>query len=215
MRPQFVTITGVDDRTDMDRLASISRRWPIEWAVLHWPQGQGVQPRFPSASTIDALFDAAADCGARLAAHLCGAHAKAVMAGTLDRHALLLDAYDRVQVNHVRPDVEALRVLAGGHPAVIAQWRDPASFPAETSANLWLYDPSGGRGVAPSAWPVNPTSSPVGFAGGIRPDNVAAVVEAVRHLSPAGYWLDMETGVRTDDWLDLDLVERVLATVYG
>lgn len=24
------------------------------------------------------------------------------------------------------------------------------------------------------------------------------------------FWIDMETGVRTDDWLDLDKVEKVL-----
>ncbi|GAA4256618.1 hypothetical protein HLK65_28415 [Azospirillum formosense] len=28
------------------------------------------------------------------------------------------------------------------------------------------------------------------------------------------YWIDMESGVRTDDWLDLDKVEAVCRAVY-
>jgi phosphoribosylanthranilate isomerase len=52
----------------------------------------------------------------------------------------------------------------------------------------------------------------VGYAGGINPDNAA---EVVSRIQADRYWIDMETGVRTGDWLDLDKCEAVCRAVYG
>ncbi|RYD73538.1 MAG: phosphoribosylanthranilate isomerase, partial [Verrucomicrobiaceae bacterium] len=75
------------------------------------------------------------------------------------------------------------------------------------------YDPSGGRGVAPTRWPINQSPRIVGYAGGITPENCRAVLDQVGELSQQGFWLDMESGVRTDDWLDLDKCTSVLEQV--
>lgn len=217
MKPEFVTITGIDDRTDLGRIADLSARYPVEWAVLHSPPAQGVSQRFPSNSTIDRLFARQAQSGMeiRLAAHLCGRQAKAVMRGEFDRNSVELAPYARIQVNHVRPVSAALVDFAVPGQTVIAQWRDGESFPAEDLGHQWLYDPSGGRGTSPTSWPVNPTSEIRGYAGGIGLINVAAVVQAVSVSSPSGFWIDMETGARTDDWLDLDLVEAILMRAFA
>lgn len=75
-----------------------------------------------------------------------------------------------------------------------------------------LIDLSGGRGkeTAPikvMTW----TGISVGYAGGIGPDNVGKILSSLLSYDEQGsFWLDMETKVRTDDWLDLDKVELVL-----
>lgn len=211
----FTTITGVDDATDLGRLAEMSARFPVEWAILHSPNGQGEHPRFPSFATIDRLFAVQARTPIRLAAHLCGGHSKSVMRGEFDRSSLELAPYGRIQVNHLNPISERLREFAVPGQTVIAQWRDAGGFPMGDVGHDWLYDVSSGRGVPPMAWPVNATGRMQSYAGGIRLFNAAAIARAVTDISPAGFWLDLETGARTDDVLDLDVVERILTTLHG
>jgi phosphoribosylanthranilate isomerase len=92
----------------------------------------------------------------------------------------------------------------------IAQCR--AAFPDDTSVD-WLFDASSGRGIAPAAWPAHPGRR-VGYAGGIKPDNVLDVIRA--GVGAAGpYWIDMESGVRTDDRFDLTKCRQVCEAVYG
>jgi hypothetical protein len=86
-----------------------------------------------------------------------------------------------------------------------------------------LLDGSKGKGVAPAAWvaPFERYGQAVhtGYAGGISPETIEAVLDATEsavreHGQPgARYWLDMETGVRTDNQFDLDKVEHVLSAV--
>ena len=52
----------------------------------------------------------------------------------------------------------------------------------------------------------------VGYAGGFNPENVADKLHYLLTNDEVGdFWIDMESGVRTDDWFDLDKVRRVLA----
>lgn len=55
------------------------------------------------------------------------------------------------------------------------------------------------------------THGKVGYAGGFNPDNVAEKLSFLMENSQVGdFWIDMESGVRTDDWFDTDKVRRVL-----
>lgn len=97
-----------------------------------------------------------------------------------------------------------------------------------------LFDQSRGKGIyQPIKW--NPEMhkllgrSHCGFAGGISPDNCEMVSKKIMHLSnlhydvrsellgrnlcPPSTWIDMESGVRTDNEFDLKKVERVLKTM--
>ncbi len=216
MRPDFITVTGIDQYTDLDRVASLSGRYPIEWAILYSRNRQGIENRYPTIDTIEKVFAMKEKAGLKLAAHLCGKYAQDVMLGGFDRSLLPLGSYDRIQVNHTSPDVAKLRAFAITGQPVIAQWRDPDSFPTEHEGVEWLYDPSGGRGIAPEQWPWNRGDRIRGYAGGINSQNAAIVNERVAQRSPVGYWLDFETGGRdADDRLDLNLVERICAMVFG
>ncbi|MBC8135334.1 MAG: hypothetical protein H8F28_05525 [Fibrella sp.] len=76
-----------------------------------------------------------------------------------------------------------------------------------------MHDASGGRGIAGSFQkPVN--SDFVGFAGGIRPENIREKLEQIEDLGfDNPFWIDLESGIRTENVFDLEKVERLLRTV--
>ncbi|MBN9017197.1 MAG: phosphoribosylanthranilate isomerase [Rhizobiales bacterium] len=205
--PDFITFTGIDDRTPIEALEDLSARYPIEWGVLLDPAQQGNVPRFPSQQTIARV----AASGLRLAAHLCGAHTEALRDGEPAHMPLALARFARIQINsHTVGVTEASRFGATiGKRCILPCTGD--RFP-DAEAVDWLHDLSGGRGLATGAWPPYPGRL-AGYAGGIGPDTAAAVVAAIGAEGP--YWIDMESRIRTDDWLDLELCERVCRAVYG
>jgi phosphoribosylanthranilate isomerase len=71
----------------------------------------------------------------------------------------------------------------------------------------FLYDGSGGRGVLPNEWTGVVPNHFTGYAGGLNPDNLEeALINIEKSVGDNEIWIDTETGVRTDDKLDLDKV---------
>ncbi len=204
--PYVVTFTGVDDHTNLDQLRRIARAYPAltEWGVLHSTR---VRERYPSAETIDRLRDS----GLRLSAHLCGAFSRRIMVAQ-DYTLPNLLGFTRVQVNHRAPNrlVGANYSQNLGLP-VILQSRNSLRFPDDKRVQ-WLFDKSGGRGTAPSRWPEESTGQYVGYSGGLGPDNV---VEAVKKMGAGNFWIDMESGVRTDDLFDTEKCWAVMEAIFG
>lgn len=214
-KPEFITFTGLDFLTDVTEMLRLSTFYPIEWGVLFSPNRQGApsHPRYPDRFTRRLIKRP----DLRLSAHLCGGHSLDVMRGRRPR--VELDGFTRVQVNATAPGQFAIESLQHevGLPC-IAQCRG-STFPAYTAIS-WLYDASGGRGIRATSWPAHPGGERlVGYAGGIGPDNVLAVLDEIAAASaPNGlgpYWIDMESGVRTDDHFDLAKCRRVCELVYG
>ena len=73
-----------------------------------------------------------------------------------------------------------------------------------------------GRGAAPPSWPKAREGAFCGYAGGLNPDIIGVTLPVIAACVPAGqpYWIDMESGVRTDDRFDLDKCEFVMMQVY-
>jgi hypothetical protein len=212
MKPEFITFTGADDLTDVWEMTALGLEYPIEWGVLFSAKRQGADPRYPGRTTIDAF---AWNC-LRMSAHICGDYSDQIMRGesVLDGIATDLGHFSRIQVNHVQPDPASIVAFGSGWGSMrcIAQARDDA-FPINDTVD-WLFDRSGGRGTVPAAWPAHPgRGRMVGYAGGISPDNVADVVKAIGSTGP--YWIDMESGVRTDNRFDLAKCRQVCEIVFG
>jgi hypothetical protein len=206
--PEWITFTGADDETDVDGMIALAARYPIEWGILHSLSKFGV-PRYPRHT------ERFVHRGLRLAAHLCGGFSRDIMAGEVfDRVPRdIFDGYARVQVNHAAPCVAPIARFQE-HIALpcVAQARSDR-FPAEDVIG-WLFDRSGGAGVAPASWPRHPGGGRlVGYAGGLGPENVRAALEAIGAEGP--YWIDMESGVRTGDRFDLELCRCVCEAVYA
>ena len=211
--PAFIAFTGVD-RTDLiPHLQALSARYPIEWGMLV-DDAQSEKPLFPDRAARQQLLRAG---GLRWAAHVCGAEARAIVDAPEDV-TIDLAGFSRVQVNHG---------FHGSHESQIANtWRfgrtqgvrtllqcgDP--FPEDARVD-WLYDVSFGKGLRPEGWPRLARQPFCGFSGGIGPDTVRDILDLIDAPTGTPYWIDMETGVRSDGWLDLAKCEAVCRAVYG
>ena len=172
-----VTITGADDEVDPKALVGLSREFP-----------------FVEAEKV------------RLSAHLCGAEARRAMVAEV---WVPFRAFQRYQLNgysHGQLTDRFLSLAAGwGHIEFILQVRDEASVmdaaldavrigPTRTSL---LFDPSGGRGVETFRWATPPLGVRMGYAGGIKPENVLDVLKEIGVVD-APFWIDLESGARDD-----------------
>ena len=207
LKPAFITFTGIDERTDLARVQALSDRYPVEWAVLFSAARQETDPRYPSLVVTEEFRL----MPIRKAAHLCGDYAKAVV--KCGKPNVFLTGFQRIQINTISPVPMAINDYASIWSAQGVMQVRGDDFPEIKKVQM-LFDRSGGRGVVPGRWPRHPGGDRlVGYAGGIGPDNVLDVLAVINADGP--YWIDMESGVRTDDWLDLDKCEAVLEAVYG
>ena len=212
--PSFIAFTGVDRpelRGQMERLA---RRYPIEWGILI-----DEQPRqsalFPAPELVRSLLQ---DSTMRWAAHVCGALATRIAAGTERVPKDLFTHFKRLQINHgfegssteqARHCSEYASLL--GCRAVL---QCQGEFPQDPQVD-WLYDVSFGRGSRPTSWPSLPRGKALcGFSGGINAENVRDILETIAAARGSSYWIDMESGVRTDGLMDIGKCEAVCRAVF-
>lgn len=221
-----VTLTGADDSVRPEDLVPLTRKYPfVEWGILFSQsrQGNAAWPRYPSANWLARLHAVTVAEELPLSAHLCGGWVRDFVANTAPSWWSMYPAilYQRKQLNfHGTPQQLAapiqatLKALPQAAAAFIGQ--------ADGVNDRWirevgmspLFDVSGGRGVTPLLWPRAWPGVYCGYAGGISPDNVLAMVTGpiADAAGDARVWIDMETHVRSgaDRQFDLGKVARVL-----
>jgi hypothetical protein len=213
--PCFIAFTGVDRLDLLPGMLRLSARYPIEWGVLVDPD-QEDKALFPDAATRDGLLAARE---LRWAAHVCGAAARSIVADPMAA-PLAPAGVQRVQVNHGFQGSDAAQVAAvrayGRRLGVRTVLQSQGDFPAEVGVD-WLFDVSFGTGVRPDRWPAPPADDGPfgGYSGGIGPDTVGDILARIAAPEGALYWIDMESGVRTDGAFDLAKCEAVCRAVYG
>ena len=220
-----ITFTGVDDVTDLHRLVDIQKKYPkVEFGVLVSRKWKENGPRFLSPSKTKELRG----LGLHLSAHLCGSMARDVLhmgefSNTGD-FSEIIDMFSRVQLNvsnYDEPENMSPYILPGPLQEIIIQQAfNHNTFMlcriASGDCISILLDESGGKGIdSPFRMPSYLQNVHVGFAGGIKPENVVAKIRVITSLPHVNrFWIDMESGVRTDDRFDLDKVEQVCELVY-
>lgn len=212
--PTFIAFTGVDRIEDINALQALSARYPIEWGVLV-DDAQTSKPLFPDAAKRHKFVTAG---GLRLAAHVCGEEARKI-ANAPDTVLVNLTGFQRIQVNHSfsgsTDDQIEHTWRFGRRLGARTMLQCNSAFPGEQRLD-WLFDTSFGTGVAPASWPSLPRCGPFcGYSGGINPDNVTEVMKKINAATGDLYWLDMESGVRTNGWLDLNKCEKICRAIYG
>ena len=228
MKLKHITFTGIDAKTDIRELIDIQREYPIvEFGVLtsyHWYENGN---RYLDPLIINDLR------GNRLnlALHVCGSAAHDAAVGRWDLIDKLvwsnIDLFHRIQLNisNRKDNPEALERLpkvveqeviiqtrdalnTSIYDATIEKFREKDKFGRTFSM---LLDASGGQGID-TPLKVLPSRGKVGYAGGFSPDNVAEKLSfLLQNVRMGEFWIDMESGVRNDDWFDTDKVRRVLA----
>lgn len=213
--PTFIAFTGVDRLDLLPGMRRLSVLYPIEWGVLVDPD-QEDKPLFPDATVRAALL---AERDLRWAAHICGAGAREIVAAPLAA-TIAVGGVQRVQVNHgflgSAPDQIAAARDYGRRMGVRTVLQCAGDFPDQSGVD-WLYDVSFGTGVKPDRWPAPPEAQGpfCGYSGGIGPESVADILARIAAPAGALYWIDMESGVRTDGAFDLAKCEDVCRAVYG
>lgn len=139
------------------------------------------------------------------------------LAGSTRKFRIQLNLRSPTLVNHEEIQRSAaegdLRRYNVGRVIVPVRNVFPPNAFGDASVNgaiAYLTDCSGGRGILPDRWPalpqgvaqdLSPPASPrFGFAGGLNPGNVAEQIARISSVAGSTpYWIDMETGVRTED----------------
>lgn len=217
---RYCTITGVDEKTDIEKLYHLTEKYPfVEWGFLYSPSKEGTHPRYPTSDFINhVVVEELMEENTSL--HICG---KGIENIVFDRYFFPIDIrlFPRVQLNFsynkFKKSPESFFNLMANYPKIkfITQhnknnqdiWK---SFLQLDNHHL-LYDSSGGRGIFTKYIPQFINGIFCGYAGGIGPDNIENVLGNMSMYSDGVCWVDMESGVRDEnDYLDLDKVEFCL-----
>lgn len=212
IKPAFVTFTGIDHSALVPGMRALSERFPIEWGVLIDTDRQD-QPLYPGQS--ERLSIQAS--GLRLSAHVCGSAASSIVEGRDPK--LDLEGFARVQINHSRSGSSHLAIQ---HSCTFGVARNirvalqcQGAFPNDDRVD-WLYDVSFGTGKMPTAWPAIVSAHPLcGYSGGLGPANVADLLTKLPVAKGTPFWIDMESGVRTEGRFDLEKCAAVCESVFG
>jgi phosphoribosylanthranilate isomerase len=216
----IVTITGADDAVNPYDLIALSEKYEfVEWGVLFSSTAYG-KDRYPTIGWRKLLYAAAMSAGnmINLSAHLCGRFVDERLYSRNSVHTEVETFFRRIQFNRFNKDnvedVLQYSSMAGAaiiipHNAYTNKAID--NMDPEYRGHLSvLFDSSGGRGISPVKWPeFDPYFFCNGCAGGISEENVESVLtELVKRKDK--FWIDLETGARTNDKFDLPKVERIL-----
>lgn len=227
MRLQHITFTGIDAKTDIQELIDIQREYPIvEFGVLtsyHWYENGN---RYLNPAFMGNLYTG--NGMLNLALHICGRATLDAAKGhwdKIEKHLFgMMKLFNRIQLNvaNRKDNPEYLWVPSFAGQELIVQQRDTDNLALfNTTRDIWegdksrvsvLLDASGGQGID-TPLKIFQSEDKVGYAGGFNPDNVAGKLEyLLKNVKKGTFWIDMESGVRTDDWFDTAKVRRVLAT---
>lgn len=207
---QGITLTGADASTPVAALQRLLRGGGVEIAFLFSLDESG--PRFVD---LDWLRRTLPQLHGPLALHVCGASARrALVDGGLDG---VLPHLARLQVNGPVSAGE-LPVLATRGLQLITQHdaAHPSLAAQPLAGHALLVDASGGTGALPARWQRPATPKPVGFAGGLRLDNLSTQLPAIAAVAEGDWWIDLETGLRNaDDRFDPTLAAAVAQRVVA
>jgi hypothetical protein len=222
MKLNRVTLTGIDERTNRDMLWRLAQQFPFaEFGVLLSQSREGNEPRYPSRAWVDDLVEFASP-DLKLAGHLCGTWARDAANGSF-LWAVLRNRqfwrFDRLQINGVgtndlsparTKNLERIASVTG--KTLITQVLGWWPFEQGSAPGLeFLLDESGGEGIPLRNFSPIPPGIRGGYAGGIGPHNVRAVLQLLTsQQSDAEFWIDCESQIRTDGWFDLDKSRAVL-----
>lgn len=219
---KICTLTGVDENTPFDWIVSTATVYPFaEFGILYSMTPDDKDDRYPTRAFIDRFADAMEGTGVRTALHICGRAVNAFVAGDADVRSLAA-RFGRVQINFNASrapfTVEELAdaIAQVGHPVITQHFPSNAVVSDFVSAQNHhvLFDASGGTGRRDRAFPDRIPGKYMGYAGGFGPETIDMdVMHADIHARGEDHWIDMESRIRTDGWLDLEKCLHVLERV--
>jgi len=232
---KHVTFSGIDKKTELSALQEIQREHPyVEWGVLLSKSWKENGNRYVDPAWLKELEG----LGLNLSGHLCGSLAHDAACGSWPSVKEFLQErthlFNRFQLNISNRDDNPTSITFDNRmkqEIIIQQphstmcrlfldswpyYGDPSRYKPLTYRPLsMLIDGSGGRGIDEPIVDFKDPNYKVGYAGGITPDNVAIKLSHLLYSPNVGdFWIDMESGVRTNDCFDVNKVRKVLSICY-
>ncbi len=205
-----VTFTGIDARTKAAELIALYLEFPfVEFGFLLSDAltGKNRNPRYPAQVVLKAYKKAKLP----MALHLCGKIAMDVVkkddwATVYRMTGEYMPMFDRIQINaaqarHILPCLrfpEGKQIILQMHDGNDTMWNQYGTMPDVVG----FQDNSGGKGIFEGVWRA-PLGSFFGYGGGISPENLIEAVQGIQKICPTDFWIDMESGVRTNDRFDV------------
>lgn len=225
----LVSFVGVDEKTNFNDIENFETTYPCEWSVLYSDsKSVGNYTRYPSYDFCNKFLKWGDSRGWLTSLHLCGGVIERYLKQETDVMKLCEKA-KRIQLNiniHSFPNHEKLAddlinvMTAHDHDIILQQNKTKTDFNKVFLArdpgkvNL-LHDGSGGFGREITQ--VQPPDAKyfTGYAGGIKPENVAGIVNLIEknNLNHKSYYIDMESGVRTDNIFSIEKCRQVIANL--
>lgn len=225
MKINKVTLTGADNKTNYADLLKLQEQYPfVEWGILFSKSREG-QQRYPTQEHIKDQFTGIGSL--ELSAHFCGWWSKVVLENqNFELITGLPDQFKRVQLNYNFKNSKGFDLITllrfaenYNQKSIILQYNRSNSevldkFRSENvlPENIhFLYDGSGGRGTE-----IQVIDEPIGtyytgYSGGLSTENIDSICATIsRAENQSKVWIDMESGVRTDNDFDLIKVETIL-----
>ena len=215
-----VTLTGADDKTDIKLLQEIQKEYSfVEWGILISTNQN--RNRYPSEDFIYELRNK----GLNLALHVCGKYSRALLQDCDLDPIVKYDWFDRYQINFNFKNTEHntwnIIEMLDKFPTKKFILQDNLSKKKyiETILNTCytkrlsnigvLYDSSGGRGTEIKSVEAPYDDIYTGYSGGLNPENVKDICNKISSFDDESkVWIDMESGVRSDDIFDLEKVVK-------
>jgi phosphoribosylanthranilate isomerase len=232
----LVSFVGVDEKTDFAELERISNTHTglefVEWSVLFSDsKSAGNYARYPSYKFCKEFLEKSAKTTyVHSSLHLCGSVIERYLEKEKDVIELCENAR-RIQLNlnikdypdHVKLTERLWSVLKQyGHSIILQQNKTKAKFMEiflkENSFPISiLHDGSGGFGREITEVVAPDEIHFTGYAGGIKPENVIKIVDLVEssNTNSKQYYIDMESGVRTDNVFSLEKCQQVINKLKG
>lgn len=222
----LISFVGVDIHTNLDEIAKFNSPIPCEWSVLYSDsKSKTAHTRYPEMSVCKDFLEWGEEKDVLTSIHLCGE----VIQRYLNRDQDVMDMCDiakGIQLNlniAAFPDHEKLAddilnlVNTRNHKVILQMNKTKEKFmgvflgKAKTRVRV-LHDGSGGFGrEIENVKAPNPNHF-TGYAGGIKPENVKKIVDLIEKENPNNekYYIDMESGVRTDNIFSLEKCRQVI-----
>lgn len=230
-----LSITGADNLVPVADLKQMVQAYPsLELAVLYFPEKEN-QARNPGVEWRNEFFETIPK--ENTAIHLCGKDVfDTILSADFATSSVFqeLKKTERIQINiNARKDIfshediqQIYTILLQHGFTLILQYHERSKdwiLPYITPKHLdnvhILLDASLGKGVTPDTFEVpeelKALNYPIGFAGGLNPENIGRVYAQVKPLHLTRYWLDLESGARTDNLFDMYKAYQLSKTVFN
>lgn len=219
---KLCTLTGVDESTSFDWIIDTAQLHPrAEFGILLSATADGSDHRYPSRAFIEKFAGAMQGSMVNTALHICGRAVRMFVEGDYDIRGLAA-RFGRIQLNFnaqrvpfSHKDLDAA-IASFSRPVITQHNEANACVAANITApnHHVLFDASGGRGIHAKEWPQRLHGKLYGYAGGFGPETLVFDIKGARDASGnAPFWIDMESHLRRQNWLDTTICEDVLKCV--